>query len=42
MKKFNAPEIEIEKFAIMDIITTSPVVCDDDCYDDDFVCDTQF
>lgn len=39
MKKFMNPEIEIEKFEVMNVITNS---VEDDCPDDDFVCDNYF
>lgn len=37
MKKFEMAEMEIEKFNIVDVITTSgdPVACNIDCPDDD-------
>lgn len=34
MKFFEDPKMELVKFAVEDIITTS--VCDDDCDEDDF------
>ena len=33
MKLFEMPEVELLKFAVADVITTS--VCGDDCDDDD-------
>ena len=33
MKKFMTPEVELIKFAMIDVITTS--ACPDDCYDDE-------
>ena len=36
MKRYFAdPELEVVKFAVEDVITTS--TCDDDCADDDFL-----
>ena len=46
MKKFNAPEIKVEKFDLMDVITASATVCAEDicwedCPDDTFSCPNQ-
>ena len=38
MKAFTMPEIEVQRFAIADVITTSGGSCADDCMTDSAVC----
>ena len=42
MKKFETPDFEIEKFGIIDVITTSGECADDECADDSFLCPVEF